>query len=276
MKIIIVTSIIGLILLLFPGILAESLISFDQEIKPDLYATGELISRAGTINIPAGMGIITATAIIQPYWSPKDGFLPVQIVFSPVNPGELNPYPEEIGIEVFQFGNEVKGLSFSNGVPLKLVTRYFVNNTQSVPYYIILHNAADKGNMIHDYNLAYSAEYESLNINQSAYLNGDPTGEWNTNIGPVNLTYIPEHNELQKSVKGIFSNGNTIEGVLEGPVWFGEWSTNMSLIEIAPSELKAGQFMAIFDKNWSSFIGTKGKIHSYTNNGSFTGEKITS
>ncbi|PKL59189.1 MAG: hypothetical protein CVV33_09115, partial [Methanomicrobiales archaeon HGW-Methanomicrobiales-4] len=181
MKIVTVTSIICLILLLFPGILAESLISFDQEIKPDQYATGELISRAGTINVPAGMGIITATAIIQPYWSPKVGFLPVQIEFYPVNPDELtpypkeNPYPEEIGLEIFQFGNEVPEFSFSNGVPLKLVTRYFVNNTQNVPYYIILNKAADKENLIHDYNLAYSAEYESLNINQSAYLNGDPT-----------------------------------------------------------------------------------------------------
>ena len=73
-----------LVLLTIQGVFAESLISFDLAIKPNPYATDDLISRAGTLNIPAGMGILTTNEIIQPYWAPKGDLIPIRVEYSPV------------------------------------------------------------------------------------------------------------------------------------------------------------------------------------------------
>lgn len=263
-----------LVFLMMQGVLAESLISFNQAVKPNPYATDDLISRAGTMNIPAGLGILTTNEIIQPFWTPKGDILPIRVEFSPVDVNGPVADIEMIGTQFYQFGNEVKDLSFSNGVPLNMVMKYFINSSVQIPYYVILRNSLDKGDSIQNYNLVYSAEYEPLNLNLSAYLTGYPIGNYKTSMGELNLT-TPEKMGLYQDLKGTLTDDITIDGTLNGPVWFGSWSSNWSVIEKDPSKAVGGQFMVIFNEDWSSFSGTRGNQHSCSNAGKFTGEKVT-
>ncbi|NLW77269.1 MAG: hypothetical protein GXY18_12735 [Methanomicrobiales archaeon] len=266
--------IIGLVLLTMHGVFAESLISFDQNIKPNPYATDDLISRAGTMNIPAGIGVLTSTEIIEPYWAPKDDILPIRVEFSPVN--ENGPIAELsiVGQDMYQFGNEVKGLSFSNGVPLNIVTKYLINSSANIPYYVILRNSLDKGDTIHDFNLAYSAEYEPITYNRTAYSSGNPEGTYKTSMGDINLSFS-EKSGWFPYLQGKFGDGYIIGGTLNGPVWSGLWGPDDTIVEQDPYKIVSGQFMVIFHEGWSSFSGTKGIWHSCSNDGPFTGEKVT-
>lgn len=265
--------IICLILLTMQGVFAESLISFDMAIKPNPYATDDLISRAGTLNIPAGIGILTTNEIIQPYWAPKGDLIPIRVEFSPVQANGPIANIEEIGSDMYQFGNEVKGLSFSNGVPLNIVRKYLINSSETIPYYVLLRNSLDKGDTIHDFDLVYSAEYEPLSVNLSAFKSGNPEGYYKTTMGDINLS--SEKILWSPYLNGTFPDDIVIGGTIEGPVWFGSWGPDDALFDKDPSQATGGQFMVLFNEDWSSFSGTKGNWHSCSNAGSFSGEKVT-
>jgi len=261
-----------LILLTMQGILAESLVSFDMAVKPDPYATDDLISRAGTINFPAGIGIVTVNEIIQPYWAPKGDILPIRVEFSRVNAKGPIASIEDLGMDVYQFGNEVPGLDFSNGVPLKIVKKQIVNSSETIPYYVLLRNSLDKDESIHEFNLVYSAEYEPISYNHTAYQSGNPSGAYKTTLGTVNLTF--SDTGWFPYLNGTFADGSTIGGTINGPIWFGMWNPDYKEVEDAPSKAAGGQFMVRFNEDWSAFSGTKGNWHSASNAGSFTGEKV--
>ena len=266
---------ICLVFMTMQGVLAESLFSFDQEIKPNPYATDDLISRAGTITIPAGLGILTTNEIIQPYWAPTHDVLPIRMDFSPVN--QKGPIADLsiTGIDMYQFGEEVKNIfSFSNGVPLNIVTTYFVNSSETIPYYLLLRNTLDKGDTIHDFNYVYSAEYEPISYNHTAYQSGNPSGNYHTSMGAINLTFSKKPDWLPY-LNGTFSDGYIIGGTVNGPVWFGSWGPDDATFDRDPSKALSGSFMVVFNEDWSSFSGTKGNWQSSSNAGKFTGEKVT-
>lgn len=266
--------VVCLIFLTMQGVLAVSLISFEKSITPNPYDTENLISNAGIINIPPGYGILTTNEIIQPYWGSNNNDLPIRIEFSPVNPDVPDTVISLIGIDYYQFGNEVSGDYFSNGVPLNIVTKYFTNTTATTPYNILLYNSLDKGDAIHDYDLTYSAEYEPLPVNLTKYESGYPSGIFNSNRGLVNMSlYLENPSEMVPILNGNFEDGNQIFGALHGPVWFGDWRSNQTIIEKPLSKDHIGKFFVVFNENLSSFSGTIGNQLSCMNAGSFTGEK---
>lgn len=270
-----IVLIICLIFLIMQGVLAVSLISFDQNVKPNPYATDDLISRAGTMNIPAGYGILTTNEIIQPYYAPSDDILPIRVEFSPVDTNGPIADMIIVGNDVYQFGNEVKGLEYSNGVPLNIVTTYLINSSATIPYYVLLRNSLDKGDTIHDFNLAFSAEYKPISFNSTAYQSGNPAGTYNTSMGDINLT-VSEKSGGLPYLNGTFPDGYIIGGVINGPVWLGSYGPDDAVFDRDPTKTTFGQFMVLFDEGWSSFSGTKGTWHSCSNTGSFTGEKVNS
>lgn len=257
------------------GAFAASLISFEKKITPNPFATDDLISNAGTITIPAGYGIVTTSEILQPYWHPKLNGMPIRIELTSVNPDI--PYHDElslIGTNYYQFGNEVIGNSFSNGEPLTIVNQYFANTSASIPYNVLMYQSLDKSDEIHEYNLEYSAEYRPIPVNHSSYEEGYPSGVFTTNKGLLNIShYTGMPNSPVIVLSGKFDNGDSLNGILHGPIWFGEWISNQSVPGSQPPTYQLGWFFMIFTEKWSEFSGTIGDHLESTKNGNFSGEK---
>jgi hypothetical protein len=104
MKILIVIILSLCIFLIVPGTVAQSLISFEQEIHPDHSASETQMIQGGTFNFPSGFGILNETEILQPYWSPKSMALPSKVDLMPVDPKTSSPGLTILGIGVFQNG----------------------------------------------------------------------------------------------------------------------------------------------------------------------------
>jgi|GEM_PF-6852053 len=276
MKILIVVIISLCIFLVVPGTVAQSLISFQQEIHPDPSAPEMQTIRAGMLNFPPGLGILTETEIIQPYWSPKSMVLPSKVDLMPVNSKNSSLGLIILGIDVFQSGVEVKGLTFSDGIPLKIVTRSLTNFSVMTPAYALIREIAEQGDTLHDYNVDYSAEWTSLNLNLSEYQKPHIPGNWTTNMGQVNLSLKNLDFGKMQMVQGKFTDGKTLDGFLDGPVFYGSIISEGSLLDSVSNGFYEAQFTVIFDRNGTSFSGTKGLYNSDTNNGVFSGEKIVS
>ena len=276
MKIPIVVILGFFILLVVPGAFAQSLISFQQEIHPDSQTSEIQAIRAGSLNFPPGLGILTETQVLQPYWSPKSMVLPGKVDLMPVDPKKSSPGLIILGIDVFQSGVEVKGLIFSDGKPLKIVTRSLTNFSMMTPAYALITEIAEQGNTQHDYKIDYSAEWTPLDLNLSEYQEPHIPGNWTTNMGQVNLTLKNLDSGMVQLIHGKFTDGKTLEGFLNGPVFYGSIISEDPLFNPASQGFYEGQFTAIFDRNGTSFSGTKGLYKSDTNNGEFSGEKIVS
>jgi hypothetical protein len=93
-------------------------------------------------------------------------------------------------------------------------------------------------------------------------------------MGDINLSFSDKANELPY-INGTFDNGYVIGGTLNGPVWTGSWGPDDAVFDKNPNQATFGQFMVVFHEGWSSFSGTKGIWHSCSNDGPFTGEKVT-
>jgi hypothetical protein len=276
MKILIVVILCLCILLVIPGTVAESLISFQQEIHPDSSDPGIQMIPAGTLNFPPGLGILTETEVLQPYWFPKSLLLPSKVDLMPVDPKMFSPGLIILGIDVFQSGVRVKGISFSDGIPLKIVTRSLTNFSVMTPGYALIADIAEQGDTLHDYKVDYSAEWTPLDLNLSEYQKPHIPGNWTTNTGQVNLTLRDMSSGMVQLVHGKFTDGRTLEGFLDGPIFYGSIISEDLSVNHTSNGVYEGQFTTIFDLNGSSFSGTKGLYKSDTDDGKFSGEKMVS
>ena len=175
---------------------------------------------------------------------------------------------------VYQNGVEVRGLSFTIGIPLKVVSRSITNYSKPTTLDVMGEEYGIIKDVRDDYSLEYSVDFNSFKVNLSHYKPINITGNRSTDMGLVNFTTGEIKYYGTTTVDGKFSDGKRIDGVLNGPVLFGDWHSDTLLPGSDSGAFQVGKFLVVFDPSWTSFNGTKGLFSSESNDGVFSGKKI--
>jgi hypothetical protein len=262
-------------LVLISGSAAESLGSYKYTVGPNFLPSVDNTTTIGSVVVPAGLGLLTETEILNPYpnlnsegqWHP----LPEVVDLVPAN--QNDSHPDLRGMSIYQNGVEVRGISFTSGIPLKVVSRSITNYSEPTTLDVMVKENSIIKDVKNDYSLEYSVDFNSFNVNLSQYKPINITGNWTTDMGLVNLTTGEIKFYKTTTVSGNFSDGKRMSGVLNGPVWSGDWESNTTLTGGNSEAFQGGKFLVVFDPSWTSFNGTKGLLNSETNEGVFSGKK---
>lgn len=269
-------------LVLISGVAADSLGSYKYTVGPKFSPTTDNATKIGGVVVPAGLGLLTETEILNPYlnlkskghWHP----LPGVVGMYPVNRNDSDP--DLIAGTIYQNGVQVRGFSYTSGIPLKIVSWYITNYTKPTPLDVYVSEYGIIKDVQDEYSLEYSVDFKSFNLNLSQYSPINVTGNWTTNLGLANLktetiTYNGTVTNARPFVNGKLVDGKRIIGSLYGPVWSGRWDSNISDYNHDGLNLyQPGHFLTVFDPTWSSFNGTKGFFNSESGDGVFSGKKL--
>ena len=265
-----------LILVLISGVAGESLGSYKHMVGSNFLSTVDNTTMIGSVVVPAGLGLLTETEILNPYLNLKSkGYwhaLPGVVDLVPAN--QNDSYPDLLGMTVYQNGVEVRGLSFTSGIPLKVVSRSITNYSEPTTLDVMGEEYGIIKDVQDDYSLEYSVDFNSFKVNLSQYKPINITGNWSTDMGLVNFTTGEIKYYVTTTVDGKTSDGKRINGVLNGPVLFGDWHSDALFPGSDSGAFQVGKFLVVFDPSWTSFNGTKGLFSSETNDGVFSGKKI--
>jgi hypothetical protein len=265
-----------LVLALISGAAAESLGSYKHTVGPNFLSTVDNTTMIGKVVVPAGFGLLTETEILNPYLNLKSEgnwhALPGVVDLVPAN--QNDSHPDLLGMTVYQNGVEVRGFSFTSGIPLKVVSRSITNYSEPTTLNIIGEEYGIIKDVQDEYSLEYSVDFNPFNVNLSLYKPINITGNWSTDMGQANFTTGEIKYYGTTTVDGKFYNNKRINGVLNGPVMFGDWRSNTSIPDSDSGAFQVGNFLVVFDPSWTSFNGTKGIFSSETNDGVFSGKKI--